>query len=135
MINSAIDTTCHHSKSPLRISLFSDTFDVSDAEVTHLREQGYVVKTFSNAQEISATIDLPDLFILNFSSSEVHQFELVEQIRRTSCRVGILLVLSVENQDDRVRAFMSGADNYILRPYEVEELLAIVDSLKRRLRG
>ena len=115
--------------------MFSDTFDVSDTEVTHLREQGYVVKTFSNAREISASIDLPDLFILNFSSSEVQQFELVEQIRRKSCRVGILLVLSVENQDDRVRAFMSGADNYILRPYEVEELLAIVDSLKRRLRG
>jgi len=43
------------------------------------------------------------------------------------------MVISTEDRDHRIKAFLSGADNYILRPYEVEELFAIVKNLARRV--
>jgi DNA-binding response OmpR family regulator len=117
-----------------RILMLTDLQIEVGNDVAHLREQGYIVNTVANANEISKNTALPDLFILNFAATDIDKFAMVEEIRRKSQAVGVLLVLSIENQEDRVRAFLSGADNYLLRPFEVEELLAIVGSLKRRLR-
>jgi DNA-binding response OmpR family regulator len=121
-------------KTSFRILMLTDLQIEVCSDVAHLREQGYIVNTVANANEISTNTELPDLFILNFAATDTDKFAIVEEIRRKSQAVGVLLVLSIENQEDRVRAFLSGADNYLLRPYEVEELLAIVGSLKRRLR-
>jgi DNA-binding response OmpR family regulator len=135
---SIVNPMARHSKqevtTSLRIVMLTDLQVEVKNDVEHLHEQGYIVKTATNLNEISTVTELPDLFILNFAATNIDKFAMVEEIRRKSQAVGVLLVLSIENQEDRVRAFLSGADNYLLRPYEVEELLAIVGSMKRRLR-
>lgn len=117
---------------PLSIAILSNHRAAPDIEIAHLREQGYSVESYSLVENLSSGAKFPDLFIID--SSDVDSFKVVEQIRSLSAQIGVLVTISVMNQDDRVRAFLSGADNYIVRPYEVEELLAIVGSLERRLR-
>lgn len=118
---------------PLSIAVLSKHRAASDIELAHLREQGYCVESYPLDGNLSSAENLPDLFIID--SSNVDSFQLVKQIRSLSAQVGVLIIISPLNQDDRVRAFLSGADNYIVRPYVVEELLAIVCSLERRLRS
>lgn len=118
----------------LSIFMLTDGQSNIAGEVTDLSEQGYLVKAFTDTQAIPIETELPDLFILNLLASNVDKFALVKEIRQKSQAVGVLLVLSSDNQDDRVSAFMSGADNYILQPYDIEELLAIVGSMERRYR-
>lgn len=117
---------------PLSIAILSNHRAASDIELAQLREQGFSVESYLLDGNISSGANFPDLFIID--SSDGDSFKVVEQIRSLSAQVGVLVTISLLNQDDRVRAFFSGADNYIVRPYEVEELLAIVGSLERRLR-
>lgn len=117
----------------LSIVILSNHWELPDFERDLLLKQGYGVESYPLDGNLSSAENFPDLFIID--SSDVDSFQLVEQIRSLSAQVGVLIIISPLNQDDRVRAFLSGADNYIVRPYVVEELLAIVCSLERRLRS
>jgi DNA-binding response OmpR family regulator len=117
----------------LSIAILSNHWGSPDIERDLLLKQGYSVESYPLYGNLSSAEKFPDLFIID--SSDVDSFKLVEQIRSLSAQVGVLIIISLLNQDDRVRAFLSGADNYIVRPYEIEELLAIVDSMERRLRS
>ena len=117
---------------PLRITILTNDLARTDLELSHLREQGYNVETYQAVGNLQLAQPFPDLFIIDITS--VDQFNLVTQIRHLSPHVGMLVTIPLTNQEGRVQAFLAGADNYIVRPYEVEELLAIVGSLERRLR-
>ncbi|ALK93225.1 Transcriptional regulatory protein PrrA [Limnohabitans sp. 103DPR2] len=116
---------------PFRISILTNDLARTDLELSHLREQGYIVETYQAVGNLQLAQPLPDLFIIDTTSLD--QFNLVTQIRHLSPHVGVLVTIPLTNQEGRVQAFLAGADNYLVRPYEVEELLAIVGSLKRRL--
>ena len=116
---------------PFRITILTNDLARTDLELSHLREQGYNVETYQAVCNLRLAQPFPDLFIIDTTS--VDQFNLVTQIRHLSPHVGMLVTIPLTNQEGRVQAFLAGADNYIVSPYEVEELLAIVASLKRRL--
>ena len=116
---------------PFRITILTNDLARTDLELSHLREQGYIVETYQAVGNLQLAQPFPDLFIIDTTS--VDQFNLVTRIRNLSPHVGVLVTIPLTNQEGRVQAFLAGADNYIVRPYEVEELLAIVGSLKRRL--
>ena len=117
----------------MTISVLKDDPNKGTLEIAHLQEHGYIANSLSIANNLQFPEKYPDVFIINLATPKRDVFALVENIRAQSANVGILLVIALENQDDRARAFLSGADNYIVRPYEIEELLAIVGSLARRL--
>ena len=73
----------------------------------------------------------PDLVVINMGNADGSPFALVEDIRKMSSRVGVLLVVPVDNSDFRFRAFLSGADDYLARPYEFKMLLAILKGMSR----
>ena len=117
---------------PFRISILTNDLARTDLELSHLREQGYIVETYQAVRNLQLAQPFPDLFIIDTTSLD--QFNLVTRIRNLSPHVGVLVTIPLTNQEGRVQAFLAGADNYIVRPYEVEELLAIVGSLERRVR-
>jgi DNA-binding response OmpR family regulator len=116
---------------PFSITILTNDLARTDLELSHLREQGYIVETYQAVGNLQLAQPFPELFIIDTTS--VDQFKLVIQIRHLSPHVGVLVTIPFSNQEGRVQAFLAGADNYLVRPYEVEELLAIVGSLKRRL--
>lgn len=115
------------------IQFLSDNACNDTEVIKHLFEQGYRVKTGLFDFDTALASEFPNLFIVDIANPQIDQFKLIEKIRKSSPQVGILAAISLLNQDDRVKAFLSGADNYIIRPYEIEELLATLASLRRRL--
>jgi two-component system OmpR family response regulator len=99
----------------------------------HLREAGYVVRLFPGMQQAleSFKINLPILAILNSELSDGDGLELCSWLHgKHNC--AILILSSRSSEKDIVRALKTGADDYLTKPFGMQELLARVEALMRR---
>lgn len=95
--------------------------------------EGYEVDSAVNGEyglEL-AQKKLPDLIILDLMLPGVNGLEVTEKIRGKS-NVPILMLTARGGLEDRVQGLDSGADDYMVKPFELEELLARIRSLLRR---
>ncbi len=98
----------------------------------YLEFQGYQVLTADNGQQALEILQqqVPDLIICDIMMPDIDGYEVVEQIRQDSRISWIpIIFLSAKGQtSDRVKGLTSGADVYISKPFEPEELVAQVES-------
>lgn len=99
----------------------------------NLVSAGYVVFTACNGQEAVSMVDeqRPDLVLLDVMMPVLDGIGACERIRRFSS-VPIIMVTARGDERDRVRGLDVGADDYIVKPYSVTELLARVRAVLRR---
>lgn len=99
-----------------------------------LTAKGYHVITANDgAQAISAAIDQhPDIFLLDLGMPKLNGIEVIEGIRGWSS-APILVVSGRAGAADKVEALDAGADDYITKPFAIEELLARIRALSRRV--
>ena len=100
-----------------------------------LGRAGYAVVEAANAREaLSAkAIDKPDLVLLDLGLPDRDGLELVEQLR-SDPRSAVIVVSARDQTDQKVAALDLGADDYVTKPFDTEELLARVRaSLRQRL--
>jgi two-component system, OmpR family, response regulator MprA len=97
--------------------------------------EGYSISTAVTGLmglEILETLS-PNLVILDVMLPEMNGFEVAKRIRTTSS-VPILMLTARDSVQDRVQGLESGADDYLCKPFAIEELLARVKALLRRSR-
>lgn len=97
-----------------------------------LKMEGYQVMTASNGTEaVHAVQLLPDLILLDVNMPDIDGYLVCEKIRKyVKCPI---LFLSARTQiQDRVSGFRAGGDDYILKPFSMEELLARIEAHLRR---
>ncbi|MBC8506734.1 MAG: response regulator transcription factor [Anaerolineales bacterium] len=99
----------------------------------NLVSAGYKVITASSGQEAVDAVDAsrPDLVLLDVMMPGIDGIEACERIRKFST-VPIVMVTARGDERDRVRGLDVGADDYIVKPYSVTELLARVRAVLRR---
>jgi len=100
---------------------------------TSLQSSGYLVETASNGLEAFEKFEAhaPDLIITDLSMPEMSGLELTQAVRRVATIP--ILVLSVRDSDTmKVKALDEGADDYLTKPFSMNELLARVRALLRR---
>lgn len=101
--------------------------------VRTLHTAGYEVRPVKNEQQLFEALETkePDLILLDTISPESHDFELCRYVRNVS--LVPIIVMSAHKQDySKARALDSGADEYLIKPVSVVELLAQVRSVLRR---
>jgi DNA-binding response OmpR family regulator len=76
----------------------------------------------------------PDLVLLDVMMPKMNGFEVVEEIRRVDADVPVLMLTAKGEEHDKVRGLRLGADDYVVKPFGVSELLARVDAALRRRR-
>ncbi len=98
-----------------------------------LTEEGYLVDKVGD--EKSAYLQLqqarPSLLILNLNRREINEVDTCRRIREVTT-VPILMLSNFNRIEDRVRGLDAGADDYLVKPYEPEELQARIRALLRR---
>jgi len=102
---------------------------------TNLRARGYDVVTAPDGEQAlaSAARERPDLAIVDLGLPGIDGVEVIEGIRAWSGMP--ILVLSARDQEpDKVRALDAGADDYVTKPFGMDELLARLRAAERRLR-
>ena len=99
----------------------------------NLESLGYKVFTAMNARTALELVDLemPDLIILDIMLPEIDGYELCQRIREFASTPIIMLTAKVEDID-KVRGLKLGADDYITKPFNIQELLARIEAVLRR---
>ena len=102
----------------------------------NLQAAGYVVVCASNAEDGKTlqSDDLFDLIILDWMLPEMSGIELCAQLRRSgkTPQPPILMLTARGEEADRVRGLSTGADDYVVKPFSVPEVMARVKALLRR---
>ncbi|SFR49819.1 phosphate regulon transcriptional regulator PhoB [Litoreibacter janthinus] len=114
--------------------------DPSQREVLayNIRAEGYQVETAANGDEALLRVQeyAPDVVVLDWMLPNVSGIEICRQMKAKPETRGIpVIMLSARSEeDDRVRGLETGADDYVVKPYSVAELLARIRTQLRRSR-
>ena len=95
--------------------------------------QGFSVIEAENAADglKTATFSAPDLIILDLDLPDLHGTEVLERIRSWS-NVPVIILSVVSGEDEKVRLLQAGADDYVVKPFGMAELLARAHAAMRR---
>lgn len=81
-----------------------------------------------------AAEELPDLIVLDLMLPNVDGYAFAEEVRRSDQEVAIIMVTALDSERDKIRGLDAGADDYITKPFSVDELLARVRASLRRVK-
>ena len=101
-----------------------------------LRRAGFETATSGDgleALEVARTMQ-PDLILLDLMLPGIDGYTFAESIRKTDKETAIIMVTALDTQRDKVRGLDAGADDYITKPFSMDELLARVRANLRRVR-
>jgi two-component system, OmpR family, KDP operon response regulator KdpE len=118
------------------ILLIEDDRNIVDLVRANLLVRGFrilVSRTGKDALEL-LRVHQPDIVLLDLMLPDADGFALCQEIR-VSSTVGIIVVSARRGEQDKVRALNLGADDYLTKPFGVEELLARITALLRRSRA
>jgi DNA-binding response OmpR family regulator len=116
-----------------RVLIVEDDADIADVLRRSLRNEGYEVRTSGDGAEaldIAAGF-IPDLVVLDLGLPGLDGVEVCRRLRADG-DVPILMLTARSETEDRVAGLDSGADDYLVKPFERKELLARIRALLRR---
>ena len=117
-----------------RILVVDDELDLRDILQCNLEAAGYAVDTAASAEEALTLIDrAPDLLLLDVMMGGMSGFALAEKLRgEHASAVPIIFLTAKDTEDDLLQGFSVGADDYISKPFSLQEVLARVKAVLRR---
>jgi DNA-binding response OmpR family regulator len=118
----------------MRILLVDDDEQLMEALASKLVEQRYAVDIATTGEmtwEFVLLFDF-DLVVLDWMLPDIDGVELCQQIRAEGYTMPIMLLTARDRQNDKVLALDSGADDYVVKPFDFEELTARIRALLRR---
>ncbi len=119
----------------VRVALVDDEPSILETVGFALRREGYQVDTYPDGLSAWQAFeeDLPDLAVLDILMPRMDGLELCRRLRGVSESVPILFLTSKDEEFDRVLGLEMGADDYLVKPFSMRELVARVKVLLRRL--
>jgi two-component system copper resistance phosphate regulon response regulator CusR len=118
----------------MRLLLVEDEPRVAHFVAKGLREQSYAVDVAAEGEDalFRLAINDYDLVILDVMLPKKDGFAVCREMRQQDIHLPVLMLTARDAVDDRVRGLDSGADDYLVKPFEFKELLARVRALLRR---
>ena len=118
-----------------RILVVDDESSISDLISTSLRFVGFDVRTAATGSEALTVAEefKPHALILDVMLPDLDGFEVCRQIRNEGLNVGVLFLTAKDGMEDKVAGLTIGGDDYMTKPFSLEELVARVRALLRRI--
>lgn len=120
----------------LKILLVEDESHLAGPLQFNLEQEGYEVRATASGKEALALIKREkfDLIILDLTLEEMDGLEVSRQVRRRNERLPILMLTARSTEQDRVIGFKLGADDYMVKPFHLPELLLRIRRMLQRSR-
>ncbi len=121
-------------KSNVRILLVEDEINIARPLQFNLEQEGYEVRSTPNGKEALDWLSRErfDLIILDVMIEEMDGFEVARQVRSYDQRLPILMLTARSTDQDRVLGLELGADDYMVKPFHLKELLLRVQRMLQR---
>ncbi len=121
----------------MRILLVEDNALLGDGLVDALRDEKETVDWVKDGRSAVHALDAEpfDLVILDLGLPQLDGMDVLKTLRQKKLDVPVLILTARDELTDRVKGLDAGADDYMLKPFDVEELLARIRALKRRYHG
>jgi two-component system response regulator MprA len=119
----------------MRIMVVDDERAVRESLRRALELEGYQIELAENGEEALYRLDSdaqPDALILDVLMPGVDGLEVCKRLRRTGSKLPVLMLTARDAVENRVAGLDAGADDYVTKPFALEELLARVRALLRR---
>ena len=118
----------------LRILIAEDDWELRQLFSHVLTKNGYAVKGVSNGQEALDAVDMEyfDLIFSDIMMPVMDGYELVRALRGTGSTTPVLMITAKDAFDDMRQGFLSGTDDYMVKPVNVNEMVLRVGALLRR---
>jgi two-component system OmpR family response regulator len=119
-----------------RILVVDDEPAITDLLATALRYTGYTVQTAATGNEAlqQASRAAPDLIVLDVMLPDIDGFEVCRRLRADGDFVPVIFLTARDAEDDRVAGFVRGGDDYVTKPFSLQELTLRINALLRRAR-
>ena len=120
----------------MRILVVEDEPDLLRSLARALREEGYAVDTAADGEEGSYKAENSDYdaIVLDVMLPKLDGWQLLRRLRKTR-KTPVMMLTARDASRDRVRGLDTGADDYVVKPFDLEELLARLRALIRRSAG
>ena len=124
------------SQSDIRIFVVEDDASIRFGLEEVLGGAGYQVHSCADGAEALREIagNLPDLLVLDVMLPGASGYEIARHLRKSGCRIPILMLTAKGQEIDKVVGFKAGADDYVTKPFGINELIARIEALLRRSR-
>ena len=118
----------------MHILLVEDDPALADSTARALRSQGWVVDVTARGEPVPLSVrqDPYDLVILDIGLPGIDGFETLRRVRAQGSATPVLMLTARDAVEDRVRGLDAGADDYLVKPFALTELLARARVLHRR---
>ncbi len=121
-----------------KVLIMEDEDSIRSFVVINLRRAGYdVMEARSGEEALELLKDNPDtrVALMDIMLPGIDGFEVCRRVRATNSRIGIIMLTARSQEMDKVTGLMTGADDYVTKPFSPAELTARVDALFRRSGG
>ncbi|MCQ2418659.1 MAG: response regulator transcription factor [Clostridia bacterium] len=121
-----------------KVLILEDEVSIRSFVVINLRRAGYdTIEAGTGTEALERLKENPDIgvAILDIMLPDIDGFEVCRNIRATNKTIGIIMLTARSQEMDKVTALMTGADDYVTKPFSPAELTARIDALFRRIGG
>ena len=122
-----------------KVLIMEDELNIRSFVVINLKRAGYdVVEAGCGQEALDAITDNPEVGVAILDimvPGDMDGFEVCRRIRATNKQMGIIMLTARTQEMDKVTGLMTGADDYVTKPFSPAELTARIDALYRRIGG
>ncbi len=121
-----------------KVLVLEDEASIRSFIVINLERAGYeVIEAESGEEALQKLQENPDtrVALLDVMLPGIDGFEVCRRIRMSNAKIGIIMLSARSQEMDKVTGLMTGADDYVTKPFSTAELTARVDALLRRTAG
>ena len=118
----------------MRILIIEDEYKLADIIASRLKKEHYTVDISTDGEEglYNALTDIYDLIILDVMLPKLNGFEILKEIRNKNINSKVIMLTAKAMLDDKLTGFESGADDYVTKPFHIEELVARINVQLRK---
>ncbi len=118
----------------MRILVVEDNLRLADTLADALRAENYMVDIANDGLQgyEDAASDIYDILILDLMLPKMNGYEVLSSLRSDGNHIPVLILSARSELDDKLQGFRVGADDYVTKPFEIEELIMRIQAITRR---
>lgn len=117
----------------MRILIVEDEFKIADVIASRLRKENYIVDVYGDGEQglDNALTNIYDLIILDVMLPKIDGFKILEEIRKEKIESKVIMLTAKSMIEDKLTGFNNGANDYLTKPFHIDELVARVNAQLR----